>query len=133
MDKKWYQKDWGIILLCVLFFPVGLYLVWKKSEWSKRNKIIATVCVILLIGFSQTQTSPSSTSYSGNISLSQATRIAKEKCQGAGQCQFCDVYRNVENQDGNYGILLGCGGGPRDYLLYEISKNGQVMSAEYTD
>ena len=29
--KKWYERDGEIILILVLFFPIGLYLVWNKS------------------------------------------------------------------------------------------------------
>ena len=134
MKQKWLEKDWGIIFLCLVFFPVGLYLVWKKSDWTKKNKIISTVCVVFWVGFIQTLPDTSNiSSNSWTISLSEATRIAKEKCLGSGTCQFCDVYRSVENQSGNYGILLSFGGGPINYLLYEISKSGDVMSAEFTN
>ena len=36
--KKWYERDGEIILILVLFFPIGLYLVWNKSDWSKKYK-----------------------------------------------------------------------------------------------
>lgn len=109
------------------------------KNWSKKKKIIVGIIVIVIAGISANQSDTGSTSKSStskpsrDISLSQATRIAQEKCQGSGQCQFCDVYQNVENQAGNYGILLSCGGGPTNYLLYEINKKGQVMSVEYTN
>jgi len=40
--KKWYQKTGGIIVLLVLFFPVGLYLMWKHTSWNKTVKWIVT-------------------------------------------------------------------------------------------
>ncbi len=40
--KKWYQKTGGIIALLVLFFPVGLYLMWKHASWNKTAKWIVT-------------------------------------------------------------------------------------------
>jgi len=106
------------------------------KNWSKRKKIIVgiLVLIIIVVGSNQSEeTNSSSSSSSRSISLSEATRIAQEKCQGSGQCQFCDVYQNVENQSGNYGILLSCGGGPTNYLLYEISKSGDVISAKFTN
>lgn len=106
------------------------------KNWSKRKKIIVGILVLIIIGVGSNQseeTNSSSSSSSRSISLSEATRIAQEKCQGSGQCQFCDVYQNVENQSGNYGILLSCGGGPTNYLLYEISKSGDVISAKFTN
>lgn len=112
------------------------------KNWSKRKKIIVGIIVVIIIGIASNQsdgsnqteeTNSSSSSSSRSISLSEATRIAQKKCQGSGQCQFCDVYQNVENQNGNYGILLSCGGGPMDYLLYEISKSGDVISAQFSN
>ena len=73
MEKKWYQKDWGIITLLIFFFPVGLYLVWKKSDWSKKNKVIATICIIVLIGLGQTDLGQ--TSYSSNNSSNNSSSI----------------------------------------------------------
>ena len=46
--KKWYQKDWGIFTLLILFLPVGLYILWKKSDWSSSKKITVTSCFALL-------------------------------------------------------------------------------------
>lgn len=37
--KKWYDNKVLVVLLCVIFFPVGLYGLWKNSEFSKSIKI----------------------------------------------------------------------------------------------
>ena len=91
----------------------------------------------MLIGLGQngkkTTYSSSDSSSSTEISLDEAVSIAQEKAMGSGQCQFVDVYKSVENESGNYGILLSCGGGPKNYILYEINKQGEVMSADFTD
>lgn len=42
-DKKWYQKTGWIIAWLILFFPVGLFLMWKYSDWKKTIKMIITV------------------------------------------------------------------------------------------
>lgn len=37
---KWYQKTWVIVLLLILFFPAGAFLMWKeKKNWFKPVKI----------------------------------------------------------------------------------------------
>lgn len=46
--KKWYQKTWGIILLLFLFFPAGLYFLWK-SDFSKKSKLLWTVIIGILV------------------------------------------------------------------------------------
>ncbi len=44
-DKPWYEKDFGIILLFIFFWPVGLYLMWKYSEWSTPVKwTLTAIC-----------------------------------------------------------------------------------------
>lgn len=58
-DKvKWYQKDYGKIILSLIVFPWGLYLVWTSKEGifqSRNSKIIMTVvtCVFLIFAFSK--------------------------------------------------------------------------------
>ena len=37
-----------VILLLMLFFPVGLYLMWTKTNWNKNIKIVVTVIIALL-------------------------------------------------------------------------------------
>lgn len=66
MKQKWFEKDWGIIFLCgvffPVFFPVGLYLVWKKSDWTKNNMIIIfTVGVVFWVPIIMTLREPSNT------------------------------------------------------------------------
>ena len=53
-EKKWYQKDYGKILLSLIFFPVGLYLVWTSKEGlfqSKNSKIIMSVITFIFLIF----------------------------------------------------------------------------------
>ena len=47
---KFYEKTWFIILMLLVFFPVGLFLMWRYSEWNKVVKIIISViCALALI------------------------------------------------------------------------------------
>lgn len=89
--KKWYEKDWGIILLCVMFFPVGLYLVWKKSDWTKRNKVIATLSVIVLaaVGNLSDKSKHSSSTFSDTSS---------HYSSGTSKCGYCG--KEYDKKDG---------------------------------
>lgn len=42
-EPKWHQKPVGVIVMLLLFFPVGLYLMWKNKIWSKPIQIIVTL------------------------------------------------------------------------------------------
>ena len=44
--KKWYQKTVWIIALLILFFPVGLFLMWKYTDWKKPVKWGVTVFIL---------------------------------------------------------------------------------------
>lgn len=46
---KFYQKNWFIILMMLLFPPLGLFLTWKYGRWSGRGKGVIT---IVLLGYS---------------------------------------------------------------------------------
>lgn len=50
--KKWYQKPEWIYVLVLLFWPVGLFLLWTNKEIPKQNKLIMSgiFLVLLVIG-----------------------------------------------------------------------------------
>ena len=49
-DKVWYKQTWGIILMLILFFPVGIYLMWKYGKhWNLYAKI--AVCIVFGVFF----------------------------------------------------------------------------------
>ena len=41
-NPKWYQKTSGIVLMIILFFPVGLFMMWRYSSWSTLTKAVIT-------------------------------------------------------------------------------------------
>ncbi len=47
-ELKWYQKPTGIIILLIVFFPVGLFLMWKNEIWTKKTRWIVTGAIALL-------------------------------------------------------------------------------------
>ncbi len=44
-NKKWYMKTGYIILLLMLFFPAGIFLMWKYTNWNKYVKIAVSIFV----------------------------------------------------------------------------------------
>lgn len=47
-QKEWYQKPFGIVMMLIFFFPVGLYLMWKYASWPKSAKWVVTGIIALL-------------------------------------------------------------------------------------
>jgi len=55
MDKekrsKWYHRTGGIILWIIIFYPVGLYLMWRYASWSKKWKLgITGIYALFMMG-----------------------------------------------------------------------------------
>ena len=44
-QKKWYEKTWVIILFLLIFWPVGLFLMWRFADWSKTAKVVVTIII----------------------------------------------------------------------------------------
>ncbi len=47
--KKWYDNKFLVHLLLLIFFPVGLYALWKTDTIAKWWKILATVLIGLIV------------------------------------------------------------------------------------
>lgn len=60
-DTKWYKSNTAIIALLIIFFPAGLFLMWKYSKWSMRNKTIATILVAIYTVLNTTNKTDNST------------------------------------------------------------------------
>lgn len=70
-------NDFAVIILLILFFPIGLYLMWSKTNWSKAAKITVTAIFVILtiIGlFSNNNDSNNAEPAVSIISTEQATQ-----------------------------------------------------------
>ena len=47
--SAWYDKIWLVIMLCFLFFPIGLYALWKSSIISTTWKFGVTIVFAIFI------------------------------------------------------------------------------------
>lgn len=74
--KKWYQKTGYIILFLIIFFPVGLFLMWKYTNWNKYVKIAisALIALFAIIGLA----SPSDSEDIDNVNSSIAEESSNE-------------------------------------------------------
>lgn len=75
-SKKFYQKTWFIWLMLIFFFPVGVFLLWKFSTYSKKARIIISVIFAFLFIFQLTNHSDKSPSTSPATSQQQAASSA---------------------------------------------------------
>lgn len=54
----WYKRNTGIILMLILFFPVGLYLMWRYSGWSSWICTVITGCFAVAVAINVASRSP---------------------------------------------------------------------------
>lgn len=47
--EKWYNKKMFTVLMLIIFFPLGLYLMWKNKHFKKSVRIIISSIFLFLI------------------------------------------------------------------------------------
>lgn len=78
--RKWYKKQTSIVALLVLFFPVGLYLMFKNSGWSPKVKAAVTgVCAFyyVMLSANQPTSTPTSSASSTQTSSEQPSTMQR--------------------------------------------------------
>ena len=121
-QKKWYQQTGWVIALCILFFPVGLFLLWKNPFMSKSLKWIVFGCWLVLMGVSAAKTDYSEVGKHRSSNISEGNddvccctyldnngkvkhkRMSTQNCFNKGgkaewgkndsKCDYCDDYKH---------------------------------------
>jgi hypothetical protein len=115
-DVKWFQKKNGVILLLLFFFPVGLYQMWKHSDyWSKTTKIIITILVIGVVGYGINN--PSDKSYSSSYKTSSKNCLLSG-CNNLGKGWVHDSQSSEMRKNKLFGV-------------YRIQESGGYCSKEH--
>src|SRR5699024_8937376 len=79
-EKKFYQKNWFVILTLIFVFPIGLYLMWRHTDWKPKTKKIVTgiVSFIFVLNlFSSDDESKNDVSSTTNIEEPKTEEISK--------------------------------------------------------
>lgn len=120
--SEWYENKALVVVLLVVFFPVGLYAIWKNTEFSDKTKWIVTGIIaflVLVIGVSDKKPEPravqvATTPSSSNDSASGDT-IKSEKHMAQKKTNSDSA--GVEKNWGNIGVTL------KDYRFFGSSFN----------
>jgi len=46
---KWHHRPISIILLLIVFFPLGLYFMWKNGIWSNTSRWVISIFFALIV------------------------------------------------------------------------------------
>lgn len=99
---NWYDKTWLVILLCVLFFPVGLYALWKNQSIAKGLKIAITAIIGLFViaQFGKGEVSDAATSKNGSTSTNNNNEIKTEEAKSVrvGEVLHTDYFDITVNK-----------------------------------
>jgi hypothetical protein len=69
VPQKWYTTNAGIIVLLIVFFPVGLYLMWKYASWPKNAKWIVTGILAFFVLMMSITNNASSTQHASQTAV----------------------------------------------------------------
>ena len=88
--NNWYESTGIIILFLIIFFPVGLFLMWKYSKWSKVPKILISVFFgLIIIGNMGNNKSTTPTSTTQTTEVKEET---KEEPKTEVKAEDKDIY-----------------------------------------
>jgi hypothetical protein len=83
-SNAWYEQIWLVVVLCIVFFPIGVYALWKNSSIGKVGKIGITIVIALFVVIGISGNSTSNSSSSNTASNSQKQWVALVSLQGSG-------------------------------------------------
>lgn len=77
MEKeKFYQKTWFTVLFLILFFPIGLFTMWKYKKFNKVARIVITVLLVFFWSISILGDDSDSTDSTSDKTSTKATTEA---------------------------------------------------------
>ena len=95
--QKLSQKTWFIILWLIVFFPVGLFFMWKSS-WNKIVKIV--ISVIFAIALVSAIASPSTSSDMTATTTHETIAATEEQKQANPIMEYAINEADVKNGTG---------------------------------
>jgi len=140
-DHHWYDKSWNVVIVLILFFPIGLYGLIKTTEKKQVLLKIGLLFLILFFGVIISNPHSSSSSSIGNVSQSRwdnsvdivETYLKKRYLRDPDSYQSVKWYKVENNQDGTFQVTHtfrarnGFGGMNEETLTFIISTDGKSV------
>lgn len=84
--NNWYDKTWLVTILCIIFFPIGIYALWKsnniKTGWKVAWTIIIGFFVIMTLSDKDKKTASSNNETSNsNANVPELTQTQKDSIE----------------------------------------------------
>ena len=104
MQDKFYKKNWFIWLMLIFIFPLGLFLLFKYSNYSNRTKGAITIIILALVMWGRFTPSEQTTTQQApkeTVTTEQTTEEEPQKeeipeliCQQAGIGDTLDSWKD---------------------------------------
>lgn len=101
--KRWYDNTWLVILLLIVFFPVGLFALWKNTKAHIVIKVIVTVFfgIVIIAAISDDKKKSITDSNEENVSNSNSDSITSEKKDSVVDKSFWNYSSEHNEMDNN--------------------------------
>lgn len=101
-STKWYQKTPSVIVFLVLFFPLGLFLMWRYGNWNKKTKWIISGVFLFLLVISLASGDKSSSQNSAKTATSPAETTTTPTSLPVEKFNIVVTSQIVKKVDGKY-------------------------------
>jgi hypothetical protein len=120
---RWYETESPvlIIILLIVFFPLGLWSMWKYAKWSSKAKGVITGIITLLVLTNSFNKSPSTQSTVSQV-ISSSEPVKSARCISAAGNIWTNVrlYRDSSCQQ-PFAMVLG-GSGDRVTIRFDTGE-----------
>ncbi|MEC1507114.1 hypothetical protein P9D42_15850 [Bacillus haynesii] len=92
-ETPFYKSNWFTVLMLIVFFPVGLILMWANKKWTATTRIVVSIVIVILaiVGYSTRD------NQTGNIAASSESAVKEEKKDSSNSKQ--ESKENVEKAE----------------------------------
>lgn len=109
MNEKFYQKTWFIVLMIVVFWPIGLILLWKSKKYTTKVKIITSIFFILIVSYGMLNSPSQAPKDPQSIPASTKTVEKKSEPVEDKYNHITDAERVLQEIYNNNAMKLGVG------------------------
>lgn len=129
-------KTWFVVLFLIIFWPVGLYLMWSRKKFTKVARIVITVVigVLFVIGFATTTGDDNDTTSQEPIKATEEAIEATEEATEAVATEpdVPQEYKSALNKAETYSDMMYMSkAGIYDQLTSEYGEQFSAEAAQY--
>ena len=129
-QQKWHQKPNSIIVLLIIFFPLGLYFMWKNEIWPIKTRWIITSIFIFAVILNAGNKNSSKTD--GNDQSTPDTSVSVQKIPFSEAETFMQERCNNINQTlmKSKTVILN---GTKLYMFMSVAEDGQACISSISE